>query len=170
MTAGPDWGVIFAPDVRDRWEGRVWFGAGPTTVARYTLGGKPVYLATPYTKRVRKEGGGWSYEASLHASAQAARELGRLARVQVTGISPIVQSAEMVHAEAFGICVDGKPLDPLNDAFWREWCRPLLYASCAVVVPDLDGWQASEGVHGEVMWVLSETNWPVFFYAEAEHG
>jgi len=170
MMAGPDWGVIFAPEVRDRWEGRVWFGSGPTTVARYALGGKPVYLATPYSKRVRTEGGGWSYQASLHASAQAARELGRLARVRVSGISPIVQSAEMVHAEAFERHRKEAALDPLDEDFWRGWCRPLLNVCSAVVVPNIDGWQASKGVHEEVMWCLRETNSPIFFYAEAEHG
>lgn len=166
----PDWGVIFAPMVRDRWEGRVWFGSGPTTVARYTDRGKPVYLATPYSKRVRGPEGKWVYEASLHASAQAARELGRLARVQVTGVSPIVQSAEMVHSEAFERGRGASALDPLDEQFWRNWCRPILHACSAIVVPDLDGWQASEGVHGEVMWCLRETNWPIFFYAEAQHG
>ena len=39
-----------------------------------------------------------------------------------------------------------------------------------LVVPDIDGWDDSVGIHGEVMWMLRETNRPIFFYAEAEHG
>lgn len=164
-TARPDWGRIFGPSRRLGWESRVWFGAGPSTVATFTDGGKPIYLATPYTNRVTGADGRWSYEASLHASAQAARELGRLARVQVTGISPIVQSAEMVHAEAFERQIDGLALDPLSRAFWLRWCVPLLNVCGAIVVPDIEGWRESAGVYSEVMWALRETNVPVFFYA-----
>lgn len=164
MTINHDWGVIFAPAVRDQWDGRIWHGAGPTTVARYAPGGRPVYLATPYTLRAQRDGK-WSYEASLHASAQAARELGRLARVGVTGISPIVQSAEMVHAEAFERVRDAAPLDPLDAGFWHRWCRPILNACAAVVVPDIEGWPESAGVLQEVIETLRETQKPIFFYA-----
>lgn len=157
------WGVLFAPDVRDRWEGRVWFAAGPTTVARYAGGGSPVYLATPYSKIV-EYAGRWSYERSLYASAQAARELGRLARVGVTGVSPIVQSAEIAHVER-ALAATGQSIDPLDTAFWEGWCRPILNVASAVVVPDIDGWSESEGVFREVMWTLQETQRPVFFYA-----
>lgn len=165
----PDWGVIFAPHVIDRWQGRIWFCAGPTTVAIYTDKVSPVYLATPYTLRAQVNGK-WSYEASLHASAQAARELGKLARVGVTAISPIVQSAEMVHAEAFERMGRSDQLDPLDVEFWTRWCRPILNVCGGLVVPDIDGWEDSLGVHREVMWTLRETNRPIFFYAEAEHG
>lgn len=164
MQHQPDWGVIFAPIVRDSWEGRIWYGAGPETVSKHAPGGRPVYLATPYTLRAQINGK-WSYEASLHCSAQAARELGRLARVGVTGISPIVQSAEMVHAEAFERVRDAAPLDPLDAAFWHRWCRPILNACFAVVVPDIDGWPQSDGVFREVMETLAETQKPIFFYA-----
>ena len=163
-----NWGILFAPDVRARWEGRVHFGAGPSTVARFTGGDSPVYLATPYSK-IAQEQGRWSYERSLYASAQAARELGRLARVQVSAISPIVQSAEIVHFD-YALSITRKPLDPLDADFWESWCRPLLNVSCGVVVPDIDGWAQSEGVYREVMWTLRETQRPIFFYAEAEHG
>lgn len=165
----PDWGVIFAPHVIDRWEGRIWFCAGPTTVAIYTDKVSPVYLATPYTLRAQVNAK-WSHEASLHVSAQAARELGRLARVGVTAVSPIVQSAEMVHAEIFERVRDVGALDPLDQAFWAKWCQPMLNVCSALVVPDIDGWEDSLGVHREVMWTLRETNRPIFFYAEAEHG
>lgn len=165
----PDWGVIFAPHVVDRWEGRIWFSAGPTTIATFTDRLAPVYLATPYTLRAQVNGK-WSYEASLYASAQAARELGRLARVGVSGISPIVQSAEMVHAEVSERARKVEALDPLDAEFWERWCRPLLNVSGAIVVPDIEGWEDSAGVHREVMWTLRETNRPIFFYAEAAHG
>lgn len=163
----PDWGVLFAPQVRDRWEGKVFFGAGPATVARWANGGAPVYLATPYSKRVTR-GGKWAHDLSLYASAQAAREMSRLARVGITAVSPIVQAAEMVHSEvAEG--VDGKSrLDPLDQDFWERWCRPLLATCCAIVVPDLDGWEQSEGIYHEVMTVLKDSNRLVFFYSPGE--
>jgi hypothetical protein len=163
----PDWGPIFAPQVRDRWEGRIYFGAGPVTVASFIQRDKPVYLASPYSKRAQRAGK-WAHDLSLLASAQAARELGRLARVGVTGLSPIVQSAEMVHAEAFELTMGKDRLDPLDGAYWEGWCRPLLNVCCAVVVPVIDGWAASEGIHAEVMHVLTEGNRPVFFYAGAD--
>lgn len=160
----PDWGVLFAPDVRDRWEGVIYFGAGPATVAKWVQGGAPVYLATPYSKRVTRKGK-WAHDLSLYASAQAAREMSRLARVGITAVSPIVQAAEMVHSEA-AEGVDGRPrLDPLDAQFWERWCRPLLDTCSAIVVPDIEGWQASEGIHHEVMTVLKHSNRRVFFYA-----
>lgn len=165
MSDRPDWGVIFSPLVRDAWSGRVWYGADPTVVATFVPRGRPVYLATPYTLRAQINGK-WSYEASLHASAQAARELGRLARVGITGVSPIVQSAEMVHAEAFERVRGAAPLDPLDARFWQQWCQPILNVCAAVVVPDIDGWAESVGVFQEVMEMLAETQKPVFFYAE----
>lgn len=166
---GPiNWGILFAPEVRARWDGRVHFGAGPLTVARFTGGESPVYLATPYSK-IAQDRGRWSYERSLYASAQAARELGRLARVGVSSISPIVQSAEIVHVER-ALAAVGQNLDPLDADFWENWCRPLLNVSCAVVVPGIDGWAQSEGVFREVMWTLRETQRPIFFYEEADHG
>jgi hypothetical protein len=101
----------------------------------------------------------------LHASAQAARELSRLARVGVTAISPIVQSAEMVHAEAFERVRDAARLDPLDAGFWTRWCTPILNVCSAVVVPDIDGWPESAGVLHEVLETLRETQKPIFFYA-----
>lgn len=158
-----NWGVLFAPEVRARWEGRVWFGAGPVTVAKFTDRATPVYLASPYTK-IAQRGGKWAYDLSLMASARAAQELGRLARVGVTGVSPIVQSAEIAHVER-ALVASGQMLDPLDAAFWERWCRPMLNTSGAVVVPDIEGWAQSEGVMREVMWTLRETNRPIFFYA-----
>lgn len=163
-----NWGVLFAPDVRLRWDGRVFYGAGPKTVAQFTAGDAPVYLATPYSK-IAQRAGKWAYELSLTASAQAACEMGRLARAGVTAVSPIVQSAEIIHFER-ALAATGQMLDPLDAGFWESWCRPMLNVSCAVVVPAIDGWAQSEGVFREVMWTLRETNRPVFFYAEAEHG
>ena len=163
-----NWGIIFAPEVRARWQERIHFGAGPLTVARFTGGDSPVYLATPYSKIAQRDGK-WAYDLSLVASAQAAREMGRLARVGVSAISPIVQSAEIVHWD-LATALTGKKIDPLDAAFWEDWCRPLLNVSCGVVVPNIDGWVQSDGVYREVLWTLRETQRPIFFYAEAEHG
>ena len=163
----PNWGVLFMPDIRDRWEGKVYFGAGPATVAKWVHGGAPVYLATPYSKRATRAGK-WAHDLSLYASAQAAREMSRLARVGITAVSPIVQAAEMVHSEV-AEAVDGKPrLDPLDGEFWERWCRPLLDTCCAIVVPNIEGWEQSAGIHHEVMTVLMGSNRPVFFYSSGD--
>lgn len=140
-------------------------GCGPVTVARSIAGGRPVYLATPYTKEAVGLDGRWRYERSLIASARAAMELSRLARVGVTAVSPIVMSAEMVHCEyAMTVAGLGEPLDPLDGDFWENWCRPLLSVCDALVVPDLLGWQDSAGILAEVAGAI-ERNIRVFFYA-----
>jgi hypothetical protein len=41
-------------------------------------------------------------------------------------------------------------IDPMDEALWADWCRPLLSGCGAVFVPDLPGWAASRGVLAEV--------------------
>lgn len=142
-------------------------GCGPVSVAQQIAGGRPVYLATPYTKEVVGIDGRWRYERSLIASARAAMELSRLARVGVSALSPIVMAAEMVHAEhAMAVAGLGDPLDPLDVDFWEKWCRPHLNVCEAVVVPDLAGWQDSVGIRMEVSHAIQHQK-RVFFYAGA---
>ena len=107
------------------------------------LQGQLVYLATPYSRVVVDGEGLFSYEASLKAIYDAAGWSGILAVEGVTSLSPIIQSAEMVHT------LGSEFLDPLDAAFWTRWCVPLLAASDAVVIPPIPGWDSSVGVWGE---------------------
>lgn len=140
-------------------------GAGPALVARHCRWGQPVYLATPYTRRAAGPDGCWCAERSRAALAEAAREAARLAAVGVTAVSPVVLAVSMVEAEAEAGAVPGPRLDPMDEGFWRDWCRPILDACCAVVVPDLPGWRESAGVWREVRLALAWQR-PVFLYAE----
>lgn len=133
-------------------------GATPVRVANYSAG--LVYLATPYTREVLS-GGKWSYEKSVTLSTLASRHMVMLMRERVTAISPIVMASEAMHAQC---SVGGRRLDPLDQEFWSEWCRPLLHAARAVVVPNIPGWERSLGIWSEVAFAL-EHNMPVFVYA-----
>lgn len=132
-------------------------GADPALVARHNTG--LVYLATPYSREVRS-GGRWDAGKSCAMSLMAARHVLRLARERVTAISPIVLAAEAIHAQP---CTGGRKLDPLDAPFWADWCRPILHAATAIVVPDIPGWDRSEGIWAEVQWAISR-NMPVFVY------
>lgn len=118
-------------------------------------GGHAVYLATPYSKEVLDRSGNWSLALSLEASKRASREAVRLAAIGVTAVSPIVLAHEMVSMASF---------DPLDQKFWTQWCRPILNACGAVVVPNIQGWDASHGIWHEVTVALT-SNRPVFVYA-----
>lgn len=104
------------------------------------------YLATPYSKLIKPEQP-LSRIRAIRAAITAAFWAGRFADAGLTTISPIVQAdtmASMVPA-----------LDPLDAYFWEQWCRPLLHACAAVIVPPMDGWDDSDGVFHEVVTALS---------------
>lgn len=107
------------------------------------------YLATPYTKLAVHPDGSFCSARSIEASVRAARWLNLLAMDGVTAVSPIVQAVEMVNADRLR-----ETLDPLDAAFWEDWCRPLLRASSVVVVPPIPGWDESDGIWGEVRQAL----------------
>ena len=120
--------------------------------------GRLVYLATPYSKIVVGDDGQWDECRSVDAMVLAAYWAGNFASEGITAVSPIVQSAVMVHAShAF----ESDPLDPLDADFWTAWCAPLLEASAAVVVPPIRGWRESLGIRHEVIEALTSGR-PVF--------
>ncbi len=145
MTGGgvlPGW----APLVARHRNLLLWFGAGPDMVAQRAPRGRPVYLATPYSKRVIGRDGQWDSHLSMKCALEAAEEAAFLMRQGVTALSPIVHAHLMVQSMIdlpWGI-------DPMDQAAWGDWCRPLLAGCGAVFVPDLPGWASSVGVLGEV--------------------
>lgn len=149
------WGNILQGDAAAI--GLIMLAATPETVASGARGGL-VYLATPYSREVRGRGGRWSFEKSVLMQCYAAQAADALLAVGITAISPIVQAAAMVQSR------EGRGVDPLDRDAWTAWCRPMLNACAALVVPDVPGWQRSEGVHAEVAWALS-TNRRVYVYA-----
>lgn len=132
-------------------------GADATMVARHNIG--LAYLATPYTREVLVKGK-WSLERSVALSVMASRHMLQLMRERVTAISPIVLAAEALHAQS---CTNGRRLNPLDREFWEDWCRPILNEATMIVVPDIPGWDRSDGIWAEVQWALGR-NIPVFVY------
>lgn len=125
--------------------------------------GRLSYLATPYTKLARYDDGEFDPTESLECAMRAARWARLFALEGVTAVSPIVQAVEMVHADF----VDQR-LDPLDVYFWEGWCRPLLNAAGAVIVPPLSGWDGSDGIWAEVREALSAQR-PVFLVRPGEN-
>ncbi len=125
----------------------LWFGADAALLAQRAPRGRPVYLATPYSKRViSDETGQWDTHLSMLCALEAAEVAAGLLPHGVTAVSPIVQAHLMVRA-----VIDGPArIDPMDQALWGDWCRPLLAGCGAVFVPDLFGWASSVGVLGEV--------------------
>ena len=151
-----DWGkLLSAPG---RWPGLLHAGATPESVARVASG--QLYLATPYSLQVTNPvTGRWVRRWSEQVARGAALAQADLAMRGVTAVSPISQSAAMCH-------IDSR-LDPLDERFWARWCDAILWASRAVVVPDLPGWRHSLGVWREVVWALDHSV-PVHVYGRAE--
>ena len=118
--------------------------------------GRLVYLATPYSKQCLDGSGEWSYARSVECGLAAAAWCGTFAHYGVTAMSPISQAVDMV-----GASPDHQGLDPLDGKFWEAWCRPLLLACDAVVIPPLDGWRESEGIWHEARVAVSRAV-PVF--------
>lgn len=150
-----DWAWIL--DRGGPWAPLVHVGATPAVVARHNVG--IAYLATPYTREVLIKGK-WNLERSVALSVMASRHMVMLMRERVTAISPIVLAAEALHAQA---CTAGRRLNPLDRDFWADWCRPILNEATMIVVPDIPGWDRSDGIWSEVQWALSR-NVPVFVY------
>lgn len=155
----PNWSLLLGAAARGELP-LVHAGATPAQVAREVAG--IAYLATPYSKVVLDADGCWDLRLSLEAMARAARASGVLARAGITALSPIVLAAEMCHCDHCG----QRLLDPLDAAFWTRWCAPLLDAARAVVVPDIRGWDRSDGIWHEVITALGR-NLPVYVYEGA---
>lgn len=142
------------------------FGADPAYVADVIGTGGFVYLATPYSKRVKDRLGHWELGLSARVAAEAAVEVGRLKDAGVSAFSPIALSADVVHA-TLQMRIRAEPVprhDPLDAEAWLRWCMPFLTAARAVVVPDLMGWDQSHGIREEVLAAV-EIKLPVILYA-----
>jgi hypothetical protein len=148
-------------------------GCTAASVGQAVGGGRPVYLATPYSRQVIDHAGEFCHEKSVHQMMLAARVSAGLLSVGVTALSPIVLSAAMVHAcgafrgNAKGRVAFVSSLDPLDADLWARWCQPLLNVCAAVVVPDFPGWDRSDGIRAEVEWAVLH-NLPVFVFAHTD--
>lgn len=168
IARAPGWGALMA-EARMGLCPLVRFGQSAERVAATWGGRQPVYLATPYSREVVGADGVWEYARSQEVAREAALCAAGLMAVGVTAISPIVQSAAMVHAtcrfEARRSRHFAGSIDPMDHDRWMTWCLPLLRACGAVVVPDLAGWDHSHGIWAEVLDAVSR-NVPVLVYAE----
>jgi hypothetical protein len=153
-----DWPEILAP--LGRWSGLVLAGSSAEIVHREAPHGGVAFLATPYTGEVQLKRV-WRPQRSALMSALAAREMLRLYLAGVSAVCPVLQLAEMCHASGL---VDGAALDPLDDAAWAEWSRPLLEAAALIVVPNLQGWSRCPLILRQVQWALGR-GLPVHVYA-----
>ena len=167
MNSDFNWADV-ACDAAQNPGGRIVFGKGPAYVADVIGTASMVYLASPYSKRCVNRMGKWDLGLSGRASADAARAVGALKDVGVSAFSPIVQSAEVVHATLNPFRVQAEPApqhDPLNAEGWLRWCMPFLYAAYALVIPDIEGWDQSSGIKAEVVEALL-IGIPIIIYAK----
>lgn len=123
-----------------------------------------VYLATPYSQEVVDGEGRFQIGRSQIAMDSAAFWQGALALRKVTTVSPIVQSAHMIHV--LWAMDAGYDLRPLEHAFWTAWCEPMLDACDAVVVPPIPGRARSRVIMEEIGHALDVAKVPVFWLAE----
>ncbi len=120
--------------------------------------GRLSYLASPYSK-LCQHSGAWDEGLSLSLGFAAARWVAELSLRGVTAMSPISQASMMVSAGQRG------RIDPLGVSFWEGWCRPLLHACEAMIVPPIEGWDDSVGVWFEVQAAL-DASCPVYLLRE----
>jgi hypothetical protein len=121
-------------------------GAGPDVVADAVSPWRPVYVATPYTNRVKDAKGAWCWARSQLLARESAGAAADLLGVGLSAIAPIALADAMIGVRGAG----PKGIDPLAVGLWDAWCAPLLRACSAVWVPDLPGWALSRGVLIEV--------------------
>jgi hypothetical protein len=140
------------------------FGVGPADVKVAS----PVYLATPYTKWVRTESGIYDHIAAKRLIWSVAYEVRRLKECRTSAFSPILQAQaiidSIIHVDDRGLFQAHHPLDA---ATWMQWCQPFLNVATAVVVPDIEGWDQSDGVLAEVDFAIRH-QMPVFVYAKGD--
>ena len=110
-------------------------------------------MAQDFTNLIKLSVGTTSVEDL--AAWQAARWVALFAADSITAISPISCAVAAVNADTLDA------LDPLDGMFWEGWCRPLLQACRAVVIPPIEGAQQSAGVWHEAVTAL-QNNCPVY--------
>lgn len=106
------------------------------------------YLATPYTRQVRRSDGRWCPIRSDEIAERAAWWALHCAVNGVAAVAPVVQAQAMVTVDG------GRAVDPLDGGFWAKITMPMLMASRAVIVPPIAGWAESRGIWRETRWAL----------------
>ena len=171
MVREPAWGPILSAAARCEMP-LLNVGQSAQSVAARFGGRQPVYLATPYSRVVLRDGDQWDYGRSVQAMMDAGRAAGDLMACGVTALAPVAQRCVMVHARGQfrGTTRGGvewsNGIDPMDAAGWADWCQPILNVCGAVVVPDLAGWDQSRGVWAAVRFAVRR-NVPVFVYGGA---
>lgn len=138
-------------------------GADHALVAQ-RFAGQLVYLATPYSREVVDEGGAWNPTRSMMLKDAALRWASAFAAQRVTCFAPIPLAADIVVLDR--LSDDALMIDPLDATFWMGWCLPALERCAAVVVPPIEGRDASVGIGQEVRHALTVAEIPVFWLAE----
>lgn len=120
--------------------------------------GRPVYLATPYSAYAALGDGD-------RAEELAAKWVARIAEDDVLAVSPVI----LGHRAMVAGGASGQALERRDHGWWMRRCLPILHASRALVIADIDGWDESEGIEIEVraaaamskpiVW-LPESEWP----------
>ncbi len=170
LAARMTWGPVLAAARRGDLP-LIRIGATPASVAKEFGGRQPVYLATPYSREVIDDMGEWCHLRSRAMGVAAARAAEALRQAGVSAFAPIALSDAMVRAGGEfvatargGVCFAASA-DPLDDAAWARWCQPFLNVCGALVIPDIAGWDRSDGIAAELRYAL-QRDLPVFLYAE----
>jgi hypothetical protein len=147
-------------------------GASPALVVKEFGGRQPVYLATPYSREVTDSLGAWCHERSRALGRAAALAAEELRQLGVSAFAPIALSDAMVRATGAFVAGDFAGVrfalnaDPLDAGAWARWCQPFLNTCGALVIPDIAGWDRSDGIAAELRFALHR-GLPVFVYAGA---
>lgn len=165
------WGPILDAAARGDLPG-VSVGQSAALIGRAFGGRQPVYLATPYSRECLDVLGAWSHEESSRMARRAEAAAAQLRSVGVSTFSPVSQAVAMINATGTyrhhrSGAAFVATIDPLDGAAWSAWCQPFLNVCGAVVVPDIPGWDQSDGIWAEVQFAILRSI-PVFVYAGAE--
>jgi hypothetical protein len=102
------------------------------------------YLTSPYTR----------YPGGIYAAhADCCREAGLLMRAGISFFSPIAQGHSIAR---WG------DIDALNQRMWMAFDRPMMDAACGLIVLQLPGWEASDGVDEEIK-IFSAAGKPIVY-------
>ena len=170
LAAQMTWGPVLAAARRGDLP-LIRIGATPDLVAKEFGGRQPVYLATPYSREVIDDLGEWCHLRSQAMGRAAAAAAEALRQVGVSAFAPIALSDAMVRAggafvaDRIARARFAPVCDPLDASAWARWCQPFLNVCGALVIPDIAGWDRSDGIAAELRYALHR-DLPVFLYAE----